>query len=66
VAEDLGKIQTHLMDYAQSQGLFSDPGTSPLPPLRDIDHEILLMDETKIYPCQYSVGARTVPGASLA
>jgi hypothetical protein len=54
VEEDLGKIRTHLMDYVQSQGLFNDPGTSPLPPLRDINHEILLMDETKIYPWQPS------------
>jgi hypothetical protein len=37
-----------------SQGLFNDPGTFPWPPLRDINHKILLIDETKIYPWQPS------------
>jgi hypothetical protein len=50
VHEDLDKIRTYLIEYANTCGFFQDPGKTPLPPLRDINHEILLINEQKIYP----------------
>jgi hypothetical protein len=50
VQDDLEKLQNHLHEYSESCGLFRDLESSPLPPLRDINHEILLIDEKKIYP----------------
>jgi hypothetical protein len=50
VDDDIEKVRTHLMEYAESAGLFADPSRSPLPPLRDINHSINLIDETLVIP----------------
>jgi hypothetical protein len=50
VNDDLDKVRMHLLDYAESAGLFADPSRSPLPPLRDINHSIDLIDENLIIP----------------
>jgi hypothetical protein len=49
VHEDLDKIRTYPIEYANTCGLFQDPGNTLLLLLRDINHEILLIDEQKIY-----------------
>jgi hypothetical protein len=50
VEHDLERVREHLHAYAESKGLYADPRTSPLLPLRAINHEISLIDEGKIYP----------------
>jgi hypothetical protein len=50
VDEDFEKLRMDLHAYAEAAGLYVDPSSTPLPPLRAINHEILLIDENKIYP----------------
>jgi hypothetical protein len=49
VDDDFEKLRRDLHAYAEAAGLYVDPSSSPLPPLRAINHEILLIDENKIY-----------------
>jgi hypothetical protein len=48
VDEDLDKVRSHLVDYARDSGLFIDPSVAPLPPMREINHMIPLIDENLV------------------
>jgi hypothetical protein len=49
-SEDLQKVHDDLHWYAESKGLYVDPGTAPLPPFHTINHEILLVDPDLVIP----------------
>lgn len=45
----LEHARDRLHTSAQSMGLFDEAAKAPLPPMRDINHEILIIDESKCY-----------------
>ncbi|KIY60906.1 hypothetical protein CYLTODRAFT_323038, partial [Cylindrobasidium torrendii FP15055 ss-10] len=46
---ELTKARSDLHDRARTMGLYADAAKQPLPPLRDINHSIPLIDESKQY-----------------
>ncbi len=48
--KDLVQIRQDLLNEAKSLRLFTLPELQPLPPLRAINHTILLIDESLVYP----------------
>jgi len=50
VEEGLEDIRQSLKSYAREKGLFQDPGETPLPPLRAINHDIPLIDLELLMP----------------
>jgi hypothetical protein len=49
VETDIERCSKHVQDYARSLQLFQTAAEAPFPPLRAINHEIPLIDESKIY-----------------